>query len=123
MVEIRKNLADECIDAIAHQKPHNWRGEIRSLGITTEIIKDSTFFNKRFERNNIKSAIVPNLKMKTLELDNLCNSLFSCAEIRTDPIRFYVISVYMQFSELVNLFLGNDYKLTTSGKNNNMPWC
>ena len=90
--EIRKTLVNKCIDAIPLQEPYNWRGKIRGLGITTKIIKDTKVFNKKFERNNIKSAIaVPNLKMKTLKLQHLYNSNFSCAEIGKASTNFTLL--------------------------------
>lgn len=113
--EVRKILVDKGIDATALQEIYNWKGEIRGLGISTKIITDTKTFVNRIDCNNVKSAIaIPNLKMKTLKLEHLCNSHFSCVEIGTPSTSFYLVGVYMQFSEPINHFLQHLGKIMDS---------
>lgn len=122
--ELRTVLAEKDIDTIALQEPYNKEGIISGLGVTTRVITDTKAFVRTTQNKNIKSAIaVRNPETKTLKLEHLCNSHFTCAEIERSTVRFYLISVYMQHSDPIGPYLQHLEKIVQALQDKEVVMC
>lgn len=110
--ELRQCAEEYKADIICMQEPYSNNGKIIGLPISSTTITGSN--------DNPKAAInILNRSIETTKLTQFCDSHCVCVEIRSSVGTFYLVSVYCQFSDPIELHLSKLEKITRNlrGKN------